>query len=426
DLDHPQVSQIVHFYDCSDDPDGFSDIVQFGWDFNDDGLPDKFGQNTTKSWSVGGDYPVQHKVTDTANNFDWLDEPLLIEVNGPPVAAAEADKYSVKMGELVTITNLSIDDDGNGAIKDVYWDVNGNDSFDDPVDIKNQNEIQLSFYAGGIHEIGLKVVDIYGLEDILDPPLEITVEGFDPFCVNLIDQKNSAESLYGVRTFNYFQGAIGDLSVSYKATNGPWDFTDCPPSQPAICKWLLPTDPEVSTPKSYWPDADYFFKEGAPVSGGSIYAPHRFQFSSPPDNGILWLEGQWQSGQEPIEYNDTFGINHPICHPWADSGAGTGSFFGWINVDITWSMTSLGTGPAIFIVGGEEVVLNCMLIRHNISFIDTEYGYLNFSLLNYQWIDEDGNEVAFMEAQNGAGGGTNFSGNSYTGEVICRSLTGIQ
>jgi hypothetical protein len=354
--------------------------------------------------------------------MDTLDTPLLIEVNGPPEAAAEASSYSVTMGELVTLTNLSTDPDGNGPIKHFYWDMNGNGEYDDPEDVKDASPTQISFYTGGTHLIGLKVEDKWGLTDELDAPLEIDVAAFNPFCVNLIDQYNSANGGFGTRTFRYFQGPINQLSVDYQAPNGPWDFTTVPPSQSAICKWLLPTDPEVDTPHSIWPDADFFFKDAAPVSGGTIYAPHRFDFVDLL-NGNLVLQGQWQTSSGEFDYDEAFGITHPICHPWFDEGDGTGTFSG-VNFSIIWSMETLGTGPAIFIVNGEQVVLNCILLRHHMSFVDTDYGVMSFSLLNYQWIDEDGNEIAFMQADNGLTG-TNFFGNNYTGVTICRALTNI-
>jgi len=422
DNTQPSADEWVHFFDCSSDPDGYPDIVMFDWDMDGDGeYGDKFGPSPMWKYDEGGDYLVQHKVTDTASNWDELNEPLLIEVNAPPIAAAEASSYSLQMGDVVTLTNLSYDDDGNGDIEEVYWDINGDDDYDDPEDIEGQDEVQLQFYEGGTHYIGLMVVDEWGLEAELDPPLEIYVEPFDPFCVNLIDQYNSADSLYGTRTFRYFQGAISELEIDYDAPNGPWDFSTVPPAQPAICQWFTPAGLDDPTPAGIWPNADFFFKESAPVAGGSIYAPHRFDFVDA-ENGDLVLQGQWQTTQT-LDYNEVFGITHPICHPWADGDAGSGTVAG-VDVDITWTMESLGTGPAIFTVDGSPIILNCMLIRHNIHMVDTLYGILNFSLLNYQWIDSDGNEVAFMEATNGLEG-TNFSGNTYTGEVICRAQIAI-
>ena len=88
----------------------------------------------------------------------------------------------------------------NGEIEDVYWDIDGNGDYDDPDDIENQDVVQMTFFEGGLHEIGLKVVDEWGLEDELDDMIQIYVEPFDTFCVNLIDQYNSADSLYGTRT----------------------------------------------------------------------------------------------------------------------------------------------------------------------------------------------------------------------------------
>jgi len=422
DNTEPTVDTWVHFFDCSTDPDGYSDIVQFEWDMDGDGVyGDKFGQTPMWKYTEGGDYEVQHRVRDTANNVDELDEPLLIEVNAPPVAAAEASAYTVTMGEMVVITNTSYDTDGNGAIEDIYWDVDGNGDYDDPVDIKNDDQIELFFFSGGIHNIGLLVVDELGLEDELDAPLQIYVEPFQSFCVELIDQYNSASSLYGVRAFDYYNADISGLSgLNYNDPDGPWDFTVVPASAPAICEWLLPTDPEVpSAAKSQWPSADFFFKEDAPTTGQNAYCPHEFDFIA----GELILEGQYQAGTI-FDYDDAFHITHPICHPWFDSGGGTASIPGTIDFDVSWDMQTLGTGPAVFTVSGNLTVLNCMLIRHHMSFTDTDSGYYTFHLLNYQWIDEDGNEVAFMQATNGLEG-TNFSGNTYTGTVICRALKTI-
>ncbi len=419
---HVNVDKMVNFEDCSEDPDGYSDIVSFKWDLDGNGTFEKPGSDASKIYTEGEDVYVDHWVRDSAGHEDTLDDLILIEVNDNPVAAAEADKYNISMGELVTLTNTSYDDDGNGDIEDIYWDIDGNGDYDDPEDIQNDDVVEIMFYESGTHYIGLKVVDEWDLEDELDPMLEINVEGFDPFCVDLIDQYNSAESLYGTRTFYYFQDHIGGLDgLDYQDPDGPWDFTVVPPSAPAICSWLLPSDPEIpSGAKSLWPNADFFFKEDAPTVGGVMYCPHQFDFVDAV-NGDLILEGQWHTGA--FDYGDTFYITHPICHPWYDSGAGTGNWLG-LDFDITWDMETLGTGPALFVVNGEPTLLNCMLIRHHMSFVESEYASIYFTLLNYQWIDEDGNEVAFMQADTGLTG-TNFNGNTYTGTVICRALISI-
>ncbi len=424
DNPHPSTKELVYFYDCSIDPDGPGDIVYFEWDLDGDGVYDKFIKDTTHIYYQGGDYYVQHQVTDSTNNVDDLDDPILVEVNGPPIADAEVDLTDVSVGETVTFTNLSLDDDGNGDIVHVYWDMDGNNDYDDPIDIQDQDQVFFQFYEPGIHFIGLKVVDEWGLEDVLDPKLQVTVTGLDPFCVNLIDQWNSADHLYGIRGFEYYNNSIDNLDgLDYQAPNGPWDFTVVPPSAPAICEWLLPTDPGVpALAESTWPNADFFFKEDAPTMGQDIYCPHEFDFVDA-ENGDLILEGQYHAGTI-YQYNDTFEITHPICHPWIDFGSGSGSI-GVINFDISWDMATLGTGPAIFMINGNLEVLNCILIRHHMTFVDTDPGgYMTFYLLNYQWIDEEGNEVAFMQATNGLED-ENFFGNDYTGKVICRALKNI-
>lgn len=414
---HPNINTLIHFYDCSIDEDGLADIVFYEWDLDGDGFYEKNIKDTTKIYTTGGDYNVQHRVTDTADNQDTLDTPLVIEVNGPPVAAAEADNTNPQLGQLVTLTNLSTDDDGNGDIAEVYWDIDGNGDYDDPEDIQDQDVVELFFYAGGVHNIGLKVVDEWTLEDELDTMIQITVTGFDPFCIELQDQYNSADTLYGQRVFNYYQGFIGDIDLlNYKDADGPWDFTGVPTSQPAICEWFTKAELDDPEPGTVYPNADFYFKEAAPVAGGTAYVPHQFIFDDPTEGDYLFMEGQWQSGQN-FDYGDTFKIHHPICTGWMDSGSGTGDF-GGLSMDITWTMTCLGTGAAIMLVNSEPQprIINAMLIRHSISFVSE---YISFSLLNYQWIDEDGNEICFMQGTNGLDG-TNFSGITYTNEVICR------
>ena len=428
DNPHPNTGVLVHFFDSSTDPDGPGDIWYYEWDLNGDGTYEVFIKDTTKIYYTGGDYEVQHRVTDLAYNTDTLDTPLLIEVNGPPEAIAEADVYDVTMGELVTLTNLSVDTDGNGPIDHVYWDMDGNDEYDDPDDIQDQDTVFHKFYTAGTHYIGLKVVDDYGLEDELDVLLAINVQPFDPFCIDLKDQENSASTLYGTRAFDYYYDTITGISgLDYKDPDGPWDFTVVPASTPAICRWLLPSDPDVpATAKSSWPDADYFFEEDDPGGGNTQWVAHRFDFTDAL-NGSLKMQGQYAEGvMGPVVF--TFGeavyIHHPICHPWSDSGSGSGNFSG-VNFDIEWDMQSLGTGPAIFMVNGEETVLNCMLLRHHFHFNDTDLGYFTFHLLSYQWIDSDGNEVAFIQAENGLTGGNNFAGNTITGTCVIRALRNI-
>ncbi len=564
DYKHSNTGTMVHFYDCSTDPDGLPDITLFEWDLDGDGFYETVMEDPYRIYDIGGDYLIQHRVTDSTSNQDELDDPILIEVNAPPVADANASDFSPKFGELVTLTNLSFDDDGNGAIVHVYWDVNGDGDYYDDVDVIDQDVVELPFYEFGIHQINMKVVDEYGLEDELDTPLEIDVQTLDPFCVELIDRYNSADHLYGTRTFNYIDGSLGMLNgLDYQSHNGPWDFTTVLDAEIKECKWQPASDPGLSAPAEIWPDAEFFFKEPHPYLDGSVYTPHRFDFVDAA-NGDLALLGQW-----PIfiytDFEGIYNIEHPICHPFYDNGLGDTTMhiyqldllqdwildnldgltkeqisdfivetmlfifdqiptetikeilhevledisvadivlflvehlecvdvdevedfldecyadmslddllnnileiYNLIPVDIikeiivdilnelsleiidqilddllaamidvldtpleypfmtTWSAESLGTGPAIFEIDGLTTVLNCMLVRNKMNFDDPGFGVLDYSTLTYQWIDEDGNEVAIIRGTN-CFMDTNYSGNMFTGSVICRSLISI-
>ncbi|MCK4720733.1 PKD domain-containing protein, partial [bacterium] len=188
---HPNVGTLVQFYDCSYDPDGMMDIITFEWDLDGDGIFETVAKNPAHVYYSGGDIYVQHRVTDSTGNSDILDIPIFVEVNAPPVAQAVADKTVVDVGEDITLTNLSIDPDGNGPIVEVLWDLNGNGLYYDPEDVQNQDQVIVNFDSPGLYNIGLKVIDAYGLSDELDVMLQINVGNYpnqDPVAVASVNK----------------------------------------------------------------------------------------------------------------------------------------------------------------------------------------------------------------------------------------------
>lgn len=188
---HPNVGTLVQFYDCSTDPDGLLDIIIFEWDLDGDGIFETVAKNPAHVYYSGGDIYVQHRVTDSTGNSDILDIPIFIEVNAPPVAHAVADKTVVDVGEDITLTNLSTDPDGNGPIVEVLWDLNGNGLYYDPEDVQNQDQVIVNFDSPGLYNIGLKVIDAYGLSDELDLMLQFNVGNYpnqDPVAVASVNK----------------------------------------------------------------------------------------------------------------------------------------------------------------------------------------------------------------------------------------------
>lgn len=76
----PAVGQSVQFTDTSTDPDGPADIVQWEWDFSYsqfDGFNiESADPDPTWSYSTPGNYDVLLRVKDTADNLDWMDNPI--------------------------------------------------------------------------------------------------------------------------------------------------------------------------------------------------------------------------------------------------------------------------------------------------------------------------------------------------------------
>jgi len=81
----PGVGETVYFYDFSTDPDGPSDIVKWEWDFSYNSVAGFQVESTEPSpthvYNATGYNEVFLRVTDTADNVDWLDWPLHVIVH---------------------------------------------------------------------------------------------------------------------------------------------------------------------------------------------------------------------------------------------------------------------------------------------------------------------------------------------------------
>ncbi|HEX9744566.1 MAG TPA: PKD domain-containing protein [bacterium] len=422
--------EVVMLFDDSTDPDGNDDIIQWEWDFSFDPVdgfnPGDTQQNTQISYTNPGTYKVQLRVTDSESHVDLLDTPLEITVidesNAPPTAAAHADKTFGQTNESISFFDDSTDPDGLPDITKWEWDFSYDDL--DGFNAENLEQNPQHMYTDpGEYKVQLRVTDTALNTDILDTPLTIQIGDFPSFCLGLDEIDNSYSTTYGIRTFYYYEGPISNLAgMNYSSSTGPYNFTVVPPSPESTGKYFLPADPEVSAPAAVFPTADYFFKQT--TQQGSQYVAFRLDFDSPgSEGGEQNLLGQYESALNVLNYNESFIGTFPACHPHFDSGGGTVTLQG-ITFDFNYTLQTVGTGPAMLEIDGQETVINSMCFRQVLNFQDTVIGILNFSILGYYWLDEEGNEIASIQAQNGLDG-NNYSGTSFTGNVVCRSLISI-
>ena len=158
---YPEPGEIVYFADNgSYDPDG-GDIVEYAWDWNNDGLLDSSGSTQSHSWPTEGTYYVNFIVTDDEQYTDELDTPFTIVVSEDPPPNQVAN-WSFDEGSSTIVHDSSgnaydgtqSNPDNWGTTAEAYL---GNSCFEqvsgkncvtfpgDPLD--NRNSVAIDLYA---------------------------------------------------------------------------------------------------------------------------------------------------------------------------------------------------------------------------------------------------------------------------------------
>lgn len=184
-IPNPQtVCADINFTDGgSYDPDGGS-IIEYEWDWDNDGNWDESGEDVWHSWDTPGTYLVNFRVTDDEMESSELDDPLEVVIeNALPVIGAAADKYSAYMDEEITFdASGSYDGDcGGNSISLFEWDFDFDGTFiaDDFGDI-----VSHSYSEEGTYGVQCRITDDEGETVLLSSPLSITVEGSNP-CLDI-------------------------------------------------------------------------------------------------------------------------------------------------------------------------------------------------------------------------------------------------
>ncbi len=158
-----------HDNDCDDEL-----IIMYEWDWENDGTFTGGPVDASHSYSEEGVYEVNIRVTDDEGGVDELDWPVSIEIlfpPSPPKAYAEAVPTIQFTGQPIHFMDDGSYDPDGGPIQLYEWDWDNNGTFDEAGD-----DVYHSWSTPGIYYVQFKVTDDEGYIDLLDEPIEITVQ----------------------------------------------------------------------------------------------------------------------------------------------------------------------------------------------------------------------------------------------------------
>lgn len=165
---------------------GGQKIVQWGWDWDNNGSFEQTGEYALHSFSTPGDHYVQLGVLDDEGGADKLDQPLKIEVKSKPFAAAKATPNPQIVCEPVQFTdNGSYDPDG-GLITKYEWDWNNDGIFDE-----EGKTVSHTWTTVGTFYVQFRVTDDEGATSTLAVPLSVQIINAKPTASAMADKYNT-------------------------------------------------------------------------------------------------------------------------------------------------------------------------------------------------------------------------------------------
>lgn len=224
--------------DCEEE-----EIVNWEWDWENDGVYDDEGIAAVHSFELEQEYEIQLRVTDDEGGTDTLDEPLVIEFfipDLPPVAIGLADPDHDIICELILFADDGSYDQDGGLIVKWEWDWENDGVFDE-----EGFELTHSWDEPGIYEINLRVTDEEDDTDELDEPLTVTMYNAYPIAMATVDKNEVFE----------YEEIQFDGSESYDL--------DCDGMEIVLYEWNFKGD------GFYWADAG-----PAPVHAYAVYGTY--------------------------------------------------------------------------------------------------------------------------------------------------------
>jgi len=166
----PEPLEDVTFTDTSTDPDGLSDLVESWWDWNNDGTWDEQGFEVTHSFETEGIHRVNHRVIDSEEAEDELDE--LIEMDVGLLVSLEEDLNSKAIDIGYSYQSLDANYDSGSLINvddtDGPWDFTtiGLAESANRVDIFDDTDPEVSGFVNNFND---ETEHFVRYQDLFDP-----------------------------------------------------------------------------------------------------------------------------------------------------------------------------------------------------------------------------------------------------------------
>ncbi len=166
-------------FDGSNSSDAEGTIVQFEWDWDNDGTYDAMTSSPSVQYTYQDDYSgqVSLRVTDLGGATDT--DVAMVTVNNVPPVANAGGPYSGEKNQDITL-NGSATDQGTLDTFTFDWDLDNNGTFETP-----GQTVTVRFSTGGMHQVRLRVRDNDDGEDVAtaqvsianNPPVVSTIPG---------------------------------------------------------------------------------------------------------------------------------------------------------------------------------------------------------------------------------------------------------
>jgi PKD repeat protein len=184
-----------------------SEIETYQWDFENDGIFDAEGIQTSFTYSGQGSYTVLLRVTDNYGQTDT--DTCTIVVNNPPVASFTYSPTEPEIVDVIEFVDTSTDDDG--TLLSWYW------NFGDGTTSYETNPTH-QYSQTGTYQVSLTVTDNNGADDTTTISIDVT-DNYRPPIANAGMDKiiNSGEKI------NFDAHLSSACSVSEIVTY-QWDF----------------------------------------------------------------------------------------------------------------------------------------------------------------------------------------------------------
>jgi hypothetical protein len=149
-------------------------IVEWHWDWENDGVFEDEGAVVSHSWSEVGTYSVVLKVVDDEGSEAVLDPPLQIDVAEllkPPIAMADCETFPVWVTKPVHFQDMGSFDPDGGSIVKYEWDWENDGVFDE-----EGSDVYHTWDTPGIYYVEFRVTDDESETGVLSIPIEVEVK----------------------------------------------------------------------------------------------------------------------------------------------------------------------------------------------------------------------------------------------------------